>query len=110
MIYSLNIGATHLKMNNYYDCINECNSAIKVGRDNGADPTMIAKAMCRIGFAYRDLGELENAKMFFSSALTEYPAPERTKHKKTKKETQQNKRKKEKNMKHRGKLRKTIKT
>ena len=76
MIYYLNIGATHLKMNNYYDCINECNSAIKVGRDNGADPTMIAKAMCRIGFAYRDLGELENAKIFFSSAAMEHPSPQ----------------------------------
>merc|ERR1711936_800366 len=80
MIYYLNIGATHLKMNNYYDCINECNSAIKVGGDNGADSTMIAKAMCRIGFAYRDLGELENAKMFFSSAAMEHPSPQHEKY------------------------------
>ena len=80
MIYSLNIGATHLKMNNYYDCINECNSAIQVGRDNGAEPKLISKAMSRMGFAYRDLGQLENAKMFFSRALTEYPTPEHQKY------------------------------
>ena len=80
MIYSLNIGATHLKMNNYYDCINECNSAIQVGRDNGAEPKLISKAMSRMGFAYRDLGQLENAKMSFSRALTEYPTPEHQKY------------------------------
>ena len=42
--YYLNIAAVHLEMKNFTECVNTCNKAIEVGRENGADFKLIAKA------------------------------------------------------------------
>ena len=49
--YYLNIAAVHLEMKNFTECVNTCNKAIEVGRENGADFKLIAKALARMGRA-----------------------------------------------------------
>jgi len=74
--FYLNMAAVHFEMKNYTDCISTCNKAIDVGRENRADFKLIAKALARMGNAYRKSGDLKNAKMAYEKALTEHRTPE----------------------------------
>lgn len=74
--FYLNTAAVHFEMKNYSDCISTCNKAIDVGRDNRADFKLIAKALARMGNAYRKSGDLKNAKMAYEKALTEHRTPD----------------------------------
>ena len=74
--YYLNIAAVHLESKNYTECVSTCNKAIDVGRENRADFKLIAKALARMGTAYRRSGDLKNAKMAYEKALTEHRTPD----------------------------------
>merc|ERR1712107_658553 len=74
--YYLNTAAVHFEMKNYAECISTCNKAIDVGRENRADFKHIAKALARMGNAYRKSGDFKNAKMAYEKALTEHRTPE----------------------------------
>ena len=47
-----------------------------MGRENRADFKLIAKAMARMGNAYRKQGNLQAAKTVMEKALTEHRTPE----------------------------------
>lgn len=74
--YYLNTAAVHFEMKNYTECVSTCNKAIDVGRENRADFKLIAKALARMGNAYRKSGDLKNAKMAYEKALTEHRTPD----------------------------------
>lgn len=74
--YYLNTAAVHFEMKNYTECVSTCNKAIDVGRENRADFKHIAKALARMGNAYRKSGDLKNAKMAYEKALTEHRTPD----------------------------------
>ena len=74
--YYLNTAAVHFEMQNYTECISTCNKAIDVGRESRADYKLIAKALARMGNAYRKSGDLKNAKMAYEKALTEHRTPD----------------------------------
>ena len=74
--YYLNTAAVYFEMKNYTECISTCNKAIDIGRENRADFKLIAKALARMGNAYRKTGDLKNAKMAYEKALTEHRTPD----------------------------------
>ena len=74
--YYLNTAAVHFELKNYTECVSTCNKAIDVGRENRADFKHIAKALARMGNAYRKSGDLKNAKMAYEKALTEHRTPD----------------------------------
>jgi len=74
--YYLNTAAVHFEMKNYTETVSTCNKAIDIGRENRADYKHIAKALARMGNAYRKTGDLRNAKMAYEKALTEHRTPE----------------------------------
>ena len=74
--YYLNTAAVHFEMKNYTECVSTCNKAIDIGRENRADFKHIAKALARMGNAYRKSGDLKNAKMAYEKALTEHRTPD----------------------------------
>jgi len=74
--FYLNTAAVYFEMKNYTECISACNKAIDVGRENRADFKLIAKALARMGNAYRKAGDLKNAKMAYEKALTEHRTPD----------------------------------
>jgi stress-induced-phosphoprotein 1 len=74
--YYLNTAAVHFEMKNYTECVSTCNKAIDLGRENRADFKHIAKALARMGNAYRKSGDLKNAKMAYEKALTEHRTPD----------------------------------
>lgn len=47
--------AVYFEQKNYIKCIEQCEQAVEVGRENRADFKLIAKAFCRIGNAYKKL-------------------------------------------------------
>ena len=53
-----------------------CEKAIEVGRENRADFKLIAKALARMGNAYRKKEDLDKAKVAYEKALTEHRTPE----------------------------------
>ncbi len=76
MTYYLNMAAVYFEQKNYTECVSACNKAIDVGRENRADFKLIAKALARMGNAYRRADDLANAKMAFEKALAEHRTPD----------------------------------
>jgi len=71
-----NIAAVYFEQKEFQKCIDECLSAVELGRENRADYKLIAKAFARAGNAYRKLGDLKNAKVCFEKSLSEHRTPE----------------------------------
>jgi len=74
--YYTNLAAVHFETKDYEKCIQICDKAIDVGRENRADFKLIAKALARKGNACKKVGKLEEAKKAFEKALTEHRTPE----------------------------------
>ncbi|KAJ9600999.1 hypothetical protein L9F63_000837 [Diploptera punctata] len=74
--YLNNIAAVYFEQKGYQKCIQQCEKAIEVGRENRADFKLIAKAFTRIGNAHLKLGDLHSAKTAFEKSMSEFRTPE----------------------------------
>nr|CAD7393397.1 unnamed protein product [Timema cristinae]CAD7425319.1 unnamed protein product [Timema monikensis] len=74
--YLNNIAAVYFEQKEYKKCIEYCEKAVEVGRENRADFKLIAKAFTRSGNAYKKLGDLYSAKIAFEKSLSEHRTPE----------------------------------
>ena len=57
-------------------CIETCQKAIEIGRENQSDFKLLAKALARMASAYVKLEDYDNAKLYFEKSLTEHRTPE----------------------------------
>ena len=74
--YLNNIAAVYFEQKEYKKCIEQCEKAIEIGRENRADFKLIAKAFTRIGNAYKKLEDWRNAKVYYEKSLSEHRTPE----------------------------------
>ena len=71
-----NLAAVYFEQKDYAECVQTCEKAVEVGRENRADFKLIAKAWNRARLGYRKQGDLKAAKNAFEKALTEHRTPE----------------------------------
>lgn len=71
-----NIAAVYFETKEYEKCIEQCKKAVDTGRENRADFKLIAKALARIGNAYKKLEDWKNAKIYFEKSMSEHRTPE----------------------------------
>ncbi|CAL4088706.1 unnamed protein product [Meganyctiphanes norvegica] len=71
-----NKAAVFFEMKEYDQCISTCEKAIDIGRENRADFKLIAKALTRIGNAYKAKKDYQNSKTYYEKALSEHRTPE----------------------------------
>ncbi|KAK7582486.1 hypothetical protein V9T40_013931 [Parthenolecanium corni] len=76
MSYYTNIAAVYFEQKEYHKCIEQCEKAIEVGRENRADFKLISKAFARIGNAYKKLEDWKTAKTYFEKSMSEHRTPE----------------------------------
>ena len=70
------MAAVYFEMKDFDKCVACCEKAVEVGRENRADFKLVAKAMSRMGSAYRKLGKLAEAKSILENALGEHRTSE----------------------------------
>lgn len=65
----------HFERKDYETCIEQCQKAVEIGRENRADFKLIAKAFARIGNAYKRLNVSLHSLIFIRVAkkYLEYP-------------------------------------
>lgn len=71
-----NIAAVYFEEKEFKNCIEQCEKAIEVGRENRADFKLIAKAFQRIGNSYKKLGDWCSAKTYYEKSMSEHRTPE----------------------------------
>jgi len=76
MTYYNNVAAVYFEQKEYTKCIEQCEKAVEVGRENRADFKLIAKAFSRIGNAYKKLEDYKKAKTYFEKSMSEHRTPE----------------------------------
>ncbi|XP_018014215.1 stress-induced-phosphoprotein 1 [Hyalella azteca] len=76
MTFLTNLAAVKYEQKLYEECISVCEKAVEVGRENRADFKLIAKALTRIGNAYKQLKNLEKAKLYYEKSMSEHRTPE----------------------------------
>ncbi|ODM93030.1 Stress-induced-phosphoprotein 1 [Orchesella cincta] len=76
MRFVMNVGAVAFETANYKECIQKSLDAVEVGRENSVNKRLIGKAFMRVGNSYRQLGDYENAKVYFKKSLDEHTSPE----------------------------------
>ena len=76
LTFHSNMAAVYFEMKDFEECVACCKKAVEVGRENRADFKLVAKAMSRMGSAYRKLGKLAEAKAILEKALTEHKMPQ----------------------------------
>ncbi|XP_059485534.1 stress-induced-phosphoprotein 1 [Neocloeon triangulifer] len=74
--YLNNIAAVYFEQKEYEKCIEQCQKAVELGRENRADFKLIAKAFTRIGNAYKRLNDWNNAKIYYEKSMLEHRTPE----------------------------------
>lgn len=74
--YQTNKAAAYFEQNKLEECIELCEKAIEIGRENKADYTLIAKAYARIGNAYLKMKDLKKAVKYYDHSLSEHRNPE----------------------------------
>ncbi|XP_075225608.1 stress-induced phosphoprotein 1 [Lycorma delicatula] len=74
--YYNNIAAVYFEQKEYDKCIEQCQKAIEVGRENRADFKLISKAFSRIGNVYKKKEDWRNAKTYYEKAMSEHRTPE----------------------------------
>lgn len=72
IVFRNNKAAVYFEQKKYDECIKECEEAVDIGRENRADYVHIAKAFARIGKAYKEKDDLENALKFLNKSLSEH--------------------------------------
>ncbi|OQR78144.1 stress-induced-phosphoprotein 1-like [Tropilaelaps mercedesae] len=76
MSFLNNKAAVFFELKEWDKCIEQCQKAIEVGRENRADFKFIAKSLSRMASAYSKKEDYENAKLFFEKSLTEHRIPD----------------------------------
>lgn len=71
-----NIAAVYFEQKEFKKCIEQCEKAIEIGRENRADFKLIAKAFTRIGNSYKKLGDWFSAKTYYEKSMSEHRTPE----------------------------------
>jgi tetratricopeptide (TPR) repeat protein len=71
-----NNAAVYFEEDKLEKCIEICEKAIEVGRENQADYKLIAKAIARIGNSYHKQKDLEKALKWYNSSLSEHRNPD----------------------------------
>jgi len=74
--YLTNKAAVYMEQNKINECVELCEKAIEIGRENKADYTLIAKAYARIGNAYYKIKDLKKAIKYYDHSLSEHRNPE----------------------------------
>ncbi|CAD6208431.1 GSCOCG00003443001-RA-CDS, partial [Cotesia congregata] len=74
--YLLNIAAVYFEQKEYQKCIEQCEKAIEIGRENRADFKLIAKAFTRIGHSYEKMSNWKQAKVYYEKSMSEHRTPE----------------------------------
>lgn len=74
--FILNIAAVYFEQKEYLKCIEQCEKAIEIGRENRADFKLIAKAFTRIGHAHKKLSNFKQAKIYYEKSMSEHRTPE----------------------------------
>jgi len=74
--YMTNKAAVYFEQNEIGKCIETCEKAIEVGRENKADYQSIAKAYARIGNAYTKTKDLKSALKYYNHSLSEHRNPD----------------------------------
>lgn len=74
--FLLNVAAVYFERKEYQRCIEQCERAIEIGRENRADFKLIAKAFTRIGRAYEKLENWKQAKVYYEKSMSEHRTPE----------------------------------
>lgn len=64
LVHLLNRGFAHLKLENYKQCIQDCDDFLTNWKDR-MNKTLFAKALYRMGIAYSEIGNFEDAKWCF---------------------------------------------
>ena len=70
-----NLAATHLKMEEYWECADVCLRAIEVGESNKADKELMGKTFYRLGNALEEVEDLLNSKTAYIRAYTLWKIP-----------------------------------
>ena len=70
--FFFNSAITHFHLKNFKACLETCQKAVKVGRENGASSDLIAKCFAKEGQAQRELGNLRMAKLAYEKAQEEH--------------------------------------
>lgn len=76
MTFYNNLAAVYFEQKEYEKCIEQCEKAIEIGRENRADFKLIAKSFTRIGNAYKKLKNYHQAKTYYEKAMSEHRTPE----------------------------------
>lgn len=76
MTFYNNLAAVYFEQKEYQKCIEQCEKAIEIGRENRADFKLIAKSFMRIGNAYKRLKDYKQAKVYYEKSLSEHRTPE----------------------------------
>lgn len=71
-----NRAAVYYEQKDYNKCIQECEKAVEIGRENRADFKLIAKALSRLASSHNQLGDLKQAQFYYQKSLTEHRIPE----------------------------------
>lgn len=74
--FQLNIAAVYFEQKEYEKCIQQCEQAIEIGRENRADFKLIAKAFTRIGHSYKKINQWKQAKIYYEKSMSEHRTPE----------------------------------
>lgn len=74
--YYTNKAAVYFEQNEHLKCVETCEKAIEVGRENRADYKLIAKAIARIGNSWYKEKDLDKALKFINSSLSEHRNPD----------------------------------
>jgi len=72
MTYYTNRAAVYFEQKRWDDCMNECEKAIEVGRENKADYKVIAKAYTRMGNVKAAQQDYAGAVKYFNHSLSEH--------------------------------------
>ncbi|CAL8073121.1 unnamed protein product [Calicophoron daubneyi] len=73
--YYTNKAAVHFEMGDYDKCIELCEHAVEVGRENRAEYSSVAKAYSRAAHCYEKKEDLPNALKYYDKALSEQRTP-----------------------------------
>ncbi|CAH8664866.1 unnamed protein product [Dicrocoelium dendriticum] len=74
--YYTNKAAVYFEMGDFDKCIEICEHAVEVGRENRAEYKLIAKALARIALSYWKKDDLANAKKYYDKSLSECRQPD----------------------------------